>query len=77
MNYWIVRPIINGFELSIIMYGSEASLKSYIETYFKCPVNYSDVNYERIAVLEQFGFKVYHLPYVEEIPKAEDNDNDS
>ena len=77
MNYWIVRPIINGFELSIIMYGSEVSLKAYIETYFKCPVNYGDVDYSKIAILEQFGFKVYHLPIIEDKVETEETKNDS
>jgi hypothetical protein len=61
-KYWIVRPIINGFELTTIMYGSEESLRIYIENSFKCPINYTDVDYSNVRLLEQLGFKVYCVP---------------
>jgi hypothetical protein len=62
MTYWIVKPIINGFELTTIMFGTERELKKYVDMSFRCPVNYGSVSYDIVSKLEQLGFKVYCLP---------------
>lgn len=62
MQYWIVKPIVNGFETALLMFGTETELVKYLQERIKMPSSYTSIPYDTVLVFEQFGFKVYCLP---------------
>lgn len=62
MSYWLVKGIFNGFEFNSVMFGTEDSVRKYIENSFGIPVSYALINYDVVQHLEQLGFKVYCAP---------------
>ena len=62
MQYWIVKPIVNGFETAMIMFGTEAELLKYLQERIKLPSSYNSIPYDAVEAFEKFGFKVYCLP---------------
>lgn len=65
-NYWIVRPTINGFEFTVIMYATETELRQYLQQTMPGQVNYMTLTEEGAAVFVANGFKVYMCPTIKE-----------
>lgn len=72
MKFWLVRPIIRGFELHMIMCGSEDGVKEYVQNQLPYPVAYTDIGEDAVRAFEKAGFKVYYAFD----PTTETNKND-
>lgn len=59
MRYWIVRPVVNGYEMQMIIFGTESAMLDYIKNKIKFPTSYNEISYEIVSALEGIGFKVY------------------
>lgn len=62
MSYWMLKPILNGFEAVIICFGTEKMLIEYVKSRINLPISYSQIDYETVSHLENLGMKVYCLP---------------
>lgn len=62
MSYWMLKPILNGFETVIICFGTEKMLIDYVKSRINLPISYSKIDYETVSHLENLGMKVYCLP---------------
>ena len=63
-KYFVVRPIINGFEAILLMYGQETDIKKYIEFVLATNCTYSAINKDFARNLFDIGFKVYMCPEI-------------
>jgi hypothetical protein len=62
MRYWLLKPILNGFETAMLMFGTESALVEYVKGRINLPVSYSAIDYDTVSHLENLGLKVYCLP---------------
>ena len=74
-NYWIVRPTINGFEFTTIMYATENELRSYLQQTMPGQVNYMAITEEAASVFVSNGFKVYMCPMIKDETEKQDEEN--
>ena len=59
MSYWLVKPIINGFEMTMVFYSEEESLKEYITNVLGVTTSYRVIEPEIVSALSAMGFKIY------------------
>lgn len=64
-KYWIVKPIINGFEFTTIMYGEQDSVRSYIENFIKTPTTFTEISEDIVNALFTIGIKIYAVPAIQ------------
>ena len=62
MRYWLLKPILNGFETAMLMFGTESALVEYVKSRINLPISYSAIDYDTVSHLENLGLKVYCLP---------------
>lgn len=74
-NYWVVKPTINGFEFTVIMYGTENELRTYVQQTIPGQVNYMAVNEEVASVFVSNGFKVYMCPMIKDRNEKQKEEN--
>lgn len=59
---WIVKPVINGFQFQLLVWGTEEEMRSYMEHEFKeCPA-YRGATEEEVDQMSKMGAKVYLAP---------------
>lgn len=61
-QYWIVRPIINGFESFALFYGTQDGLISYIKNNIPGTVSYFQISTEIAKSVSNIGMKCYMCP---------------
>ena len=64
MEYFVVKPLINGFECVFFAYGTTDSVKDYMEKVLQAPFTMIKVNEELAQQLFRVGFKIYMCPLV-------------
>lgn len=72
MSYFIVRTIVNGFETTFIVFGTESAVREYLSKSFRIPTTYSSIDYNTVKHLEDIGFKVYCAPMSNDKPESKD-----
>ena len=76
-NYWLVKLFISGFEASVIMYGTEESLRAYIQSNFNGPMSYLVISEEVAQLLMNMSSKVYVCPNFEEVKHVETTEDET
>ena len=80
-RFWIVKPVVNGFETNMIMYGTQEELEQYVRNNIGGQVNYIGISSDIVNPLTTIGMKIYMCPTIEEetdnLPPAEDYEDDN
>lgn len=63
-KYWIVRPIINGFETCMCLYGTEEELRQYIQATLNGVTSYAEATEDIAQMFLRLAIKVYMCPNV-------------
>lgn len=63
-NYWLVRPIVSGFETAMCVYGTEEELREYLQKYLSGITSYAQITEDVAQMLTQLSFKIYMCPKV-------------
>lgn len=66
-KYFAVKPIVNGFEMVMVLYGEEDDIKKYIEYVLRVPSTYTIINERFARNLFDIGFKIYMCPPMDKI----------
>ena len=70
-NYWLVRPIVSGFETTMCVYGTEEELREYLQKYLSGITSYAQITEDVAQMLTQLSFKLYMCPKVVKLPEPE------
>ena len=74
MTYYLVKPIINGFEAALFFCADNSeSLETYIKRFLNVPVSVSEITEDDFKLFGNSGFKVYAVPPI--LPVAEQPNN--
>ena len=74
-KYFVVKPIVNGFETVMIMYGEESDIRNYIKYVMDIPCSYNIINEQFARNLFDIGFKVYMCPSSDMIQSTTENED--
>lgn len=74
-KYWIVRPIINGFETCMCLYGTEEELRQYIQVMLNGVTAYAEATEDIAQMFLRLAMKVYMCPnIIQEEQKQEETE---
>lgn len=63
VNYYLVKPIINGFEVALFFSADNAdSVGEYIKRFLNVPVSISAISKDDFQLFGNSGFKFYAVP---------------
>ena len=61
-RYWLVKRSENGFEMQMMVYGTENELWAYMESEFGHTLRYSGATDEEVAAAKVLKMKCYLAP---------------
>ena len=73
-KYWLVRPVVAGFETTMCVYGTEEELRDYLQKYLSGITSYAEIPEDIAQMLMSLSFKMYMCPKVQSVqlePKEE------
>lgn len=63
-RYWIVRYIYNGFEMAMLVYGTEQEMQSYAESELGYTPRYRGATDEEVEASKVLAMKRYIAPQI-------------
>ena len=74
MTYYLVKPIINGFEAALFFCAdSSESLEAYIKRFMNVLVSVSEITEDDFKLFGNSGFKVYAVPPMLTVAEQQNN----
>lgn len=61
-RYWTVKPTIKGFEMVLVVYGTEDDVREYMESEFGYMPGYCGTQEKELEILRGMGAKFYLAP---------------